>query len=58
MSEYSLQITALITITITILSALGIGGFGLFKSNNFKYRFYGELKNWLKIETEINKGEG
>lgn len=44
-------------ITLLIAFGIGIGGYALMNSNDFDYRFYGELKDWLKIETEIKKGQ-
>ena len=42
-------------IAIVIIFGLGIGGYALVNESNFYYRFYGELKGWLKIETEVKK---
>ena len=49
--------TITLSITIIIIFHLGIGGYAMLNSTDFRYRFYGELKDWLKIETEINKGQ-
>lgn len=55
MLKHSWKIT--VPITIVCIFGLGISGYALVKEENFRYRLLVELKDWLKIETEINKGQ-
>ena len=55
MLKHSLIVTVLIT--IVVIFGLSIGGYALMDSSNFQYQFRIELKDGLKIETVINKGQ-
>ena len=56
MLKHSWKIT--VPITIVLIFGIGISGYALIKEENFTYRLLVELKDWLKIETEVNKGQG
>ena len=44
-----------IVLILIVIVSFGITGYALIKEENFTYRLLVELKDWLKIETEINK---
>ena len=44
-----------LAVIFVLFFGLCVGGYALINATNFKYRFYGELQDWLKIETEIDK---
>ena len=46
-----------VPITIVVIFGMGIGYFAIMNSTDLQYRFLIELKDWLKIETEFNKGQ-
>ena len=53
--KHSWKIT--VPFTIVLIFGLGISGYALVLEENFTYRLLVELKDWLKIETEVNKGQ-
>ena len=53
MFKHSWKIT--VPITIVIIFGFGIAGYALTNEDNCKIRLFVELKDLLKIETEINK---
>ncbi len=48
-----------INVPITIVAILGFGitGYALTNQDNCKIRLFLELKNFLKIETEVNRAQ-
>jgi hypothetical protein len=46
-----------VPLTIIVIFSISIGGYALIQEENFTYRLLVELKDWLKIETEMNKGQ-
>ena len=56
MVEYSREITILVG--IVLIFGLGISGYAVINEEDFTYRLFVELRDWLKIETEVNKGKG
>ncbi len=55
MVKYFWEVT--VTIAMVVIFGLGIGGYALINTTNFQYRFSGELKDWLKVETDFKKGQ-
>jgi hypothetical protein len=56
MLKHSWKIT--VPITIVVIFGISIAGYALIKEEDFTYRLLVELKDWLKIETEVTKGQG
>ena len=56
MLKHSWKIT--VPITIVVIFGIGLGGYALISEQDFSYRLLVELKDWLRIETEVDKGRG
>ena len=47
-----------VPITIVVFFGISVGGYALIQEEDFSYRLLVELTDWLRIETEVNKGKG
>ena len=53
MFKHSWKIT--VPMTIVVIFGFGISTYVTMQESNFKYRLLIELKDWLRIETEVDK---